>query len=100
LLFDRAAQFHAAAAFGALKNRDCLFHPFFKFRFSTRLHINLRDFGDHDRSLFVSIVGNLAATRRSSGDTPLGRAGVAGTVHHDADNTNARAGLHCAAGAR
>src|SRR5262249_17210662 len=51
--FDRAAQLHAAAAFGALKNWDCLLHPFFKFRFSTRLHINLRNFGDHDRSLFV-----------------------------------------------
>jgi hypothetical protein len=64
-------QFHAAAALGALENRNRLLHALFKFRFGARFHINLRDFGNHDRSLLVSIVDNLVATHRSAANTPL-----------------------------
>src|SRR5262249_7153766 len=52
-LFDGTAQLHAAAALGAAENRDGLLHALFKFPFRARLHINLRDFGDHDGSLLV-----------------------------------------------
>jgi hypothetical protein len=41
-------QVHGLAAFGALEDGGGLFHAGFKFGFHAGLHINLRDFQDHD----------------------------------------------------
>ena len=44
----RALECHELAAFGALENRRGLFHAGFEFGFHSRLHVDLRDFEDHD----------------------------------------------------
>src|ERR1700722_13103105 len=48
-LLDRAPQFHAFAALGALEDRRGVFHAGFEFRFYSRLDFDLSDFGDHVR---------------------------------------------------
>src|SRR5215469_16602924 len=103
-LFDGTAQLHAAAALGAAENRDGLLHALFKFLFRPRFHINLRDFGDHDRSLLVVKSAILFAFAKVSGQLSRNvvmsrgwRTDIPGTVYDAADNTNARDGLHCAA---
>src|SRR5262249_44145417 len=94
-LFDGTAQRHAAAALGAAENRDGLLHALFKFLFRAGFHINLRDFGDHDRSLLVGKSAILFAFAKVSGQLSWNvvlsrgwRSGSAGTAHDAADNTN------------
>src|SRR5215472_19383927 len=94
-LFDGTARLHAAAALGAAENRDGLLHALFKFLFRALLHINLRDFGDHDRSLLVGRFAILFAFTKVSGQLPwnvvlsrLCRTGTPGTFYDAADNTN------------
>ena len=52
-VFDRALQFHAAAALGALENRRGVFHAGLELGFHAGLDFDLRDFGDHCGPLAV-----------------------------------------------
>src|SRR5579885_244491 len=61
-LLDRAPQFHAAAALGALEDRRGLFHAGLEFAFHSGLDVDLGDFGNHASSLAVARLVRLAAT--------------------------------------
>jgi hypothetical protein len=67
--FDRALQFHALAALGALEYRRGVLHAGLEFRFHARFDVDLRNFENHGPSLgFAAAMrgGSLARSRARS----------------------------------
>src|SRR6187200_586114 len=59
-LLDRALQFHASAALGALEDRRGGFHAGLELAFHARLDVDLRNFEDHEKSAPCKTARNVA----------------------------------------